>query len=247
MKRKILTVLVGLMVACGAMAQEQAFGLQVGYAQPTLREPKAGTYSTKDFSNKTLYKGFNVGLAYEGTIIQGFGTFFSVNYTFGADAKEWKSMYPNQMVPRSRDKASMHSLSVRSDWQYKFTVAKETYLLLYTGPVIGVNLSMKNTKEIEVMNSSMTKVDHVDKVVYNRLTENNQELYPQLLRYNIQWGVGAGFQYQRYYIRGGYDFGITNEFKYKYMTEVEGQTLEMRNRCRLDNWHVSLGIYLWQN
>lgn len=245
--KKILSILFVLVVAGEVFAQEQAVGLQIGYAQPSLREPKAGSYSTTDISNKTLYKGFNVGLAYEGTIIQGFGTFFALNYTFGTDATEWKAMYPNQMVPRSRDKASMHGLSIRSDWQYKFTVAKETYLLLYTGPVIGVNLSMKNTKETEIMDASGIKVDYIDKKVYNRLTENNQELFPQLLRYNIQWGIGAGFQYQRYYIRGGYDFGITNEFKYKYVTEVEGQTLEMRNRCRLDNWHVSLGIYLWQN
>lgn len=245
--KKFLAFVFVLVVAGEIVAQEQALGLQIGYSQPSLREPKAGTYSTKDISNKTLYKGFNVGLAYEGTIIQGFGAFFSLDYTFGADVNDWKPLYSNQLVPRTRDKASYHGLSVRADWQYKFAVAKETYLLLYTGPVIGVNLSMKNTKETEIMDASMTKVDHVDQKVYNRLTENNQELYPQLLRYNIQWGVGAGFQYQRYYIRGGYDFGITNEFKYKYVTEVEGQTLEMRNRCRLDNWHVSLGIYLWQN
>jgi len=56
---------------------------------------------------------------------------------------------------------------------------------------------------------------------------------------NITWGVGAGFQYRRYFLRGGYDFGLLNPYKY---TDFESGT---HTHGRLDQWEIKIGMYLW--
>jgi hypothetical protein len=61
----------------------------------------------------------------------------------------------------------------------------------------------------------------------------------QLKRLNVTWGVGAGFQYKRYFLRGGYDFGLI--VPYKSADFVNGN----HTRGRLDQWNIKVGVYLW--
>ena len=56
---------------------------------------------------------------------------------------------------------------------------------------------------------------------------------------NITWGLGAGFQYKRYFLRGGYDFGLLNPYK---NTDFENG---IHTRGRLDQWEIKIGMYLW--
>ena len=58
-------------------------------------------------------------------------------------------------------------------------------------------------------------------------------------RLNITWGVGAGFQYKRYFLRGGYDFGLINP--YKSADFANG----VHTRGRFDQWSIKLGAYFW--
>ena len=51
--------------------------------------------------------------------------------------------------------------------------------------------------------------------------------------------IGAGFQDKRYFLRGGYDFGLINP--YKNADFVNGN----HTRGRLDQWSIKLGVYLW--
>ena len=63
-------------------------------------------------------------------------------------------------------------------------------------------------------------------------------------RTNVMWGVGAGFRYKRYFLRGGYDFGITNPYRDRYFDISTGN--QWRRKGRFDQWSIKLGIYLWQ-
>jgi hypothetical protein len=62
-----------------------------------------------------------------------------------------------------------------------------------------------------------------------------------LKRLNVTWGVGAGLQYERYFIRGGYDFGLINPYQ---LRQFPGE--DVYTRGRIDQWQVKVGIYLWQ-
>jgi hypothetical protein len=59
--------------------------------------------------------------------------------------------------------------------------------------------------------------------------------------------LGAGFQYDRYFLRGGYDFGLINPYKASHhfdYTETNGGN--PRTRGRFDQWQIKLGMYLWE-
>jgi hypothetical protein len=61
----------------------------------------------------------------------------------------------------------------------------------------------------------------------------------------VTWGVGAGFQYKRYFLRGEYDFGLINPHRYGQFVNIAGETMDRNTRGRLDQWSIRIGMYLW--
>ena len=227
---------------------KQGFGFQIGWAQPVLR---LNSPTSKDtLANTVKLKGLKVGLTYDASYIAGFGSTIGLNYTFGMSNSGWKSE-PNIYgleYPKSRTLITYHQLELFVDWQYKFEVAKETYLILYTGPSIqcGLDFSMRIDRQEEVPpgsgNISTTYGDRYDAYNVEKYDEGTDPYRREdnaLKRLNVTWGVGAGFQYKRYFLRGGYDFGLINPYKNADFTTGN------HTRGRLDQWNIRLGVYLW--
>lgn len=230
-------VMLCIIVASAAMAYSQSYvGVNVGYAQPITRLnlPVMGKESVL---NPTTYNGMKVGVIYDVTLIKGLGVSMGLNYTMGGNATEWKSKSSSIKYPQERSHGWYHQLEIPVDWQYKFQIAKDTWLMLYTGPTLqcGLSLQKKNyvndgkTVEMNAKNPTDNLYDADDTGVF------------ALKRLNVTWGVGAGFQYERYFLRGGYDFGIINPYKVDSFT---GQ--DIYTRGRFDQWQIKLGMYLWQ-
>ncbi len=228
MKRYFLFVAI-LCLAVSVRAKElpkQGFGLQIGWAQPELR---LNSTTSKDTLHTTKLKGFKVGLVYDASIAAGFGASIGMNYTFGAAATKWAKKNTSFS---QRSQVLYHQAEVFVDWQYKFEVAKETYLILFTGPTIQCGIGWNKT---DFLRNEMT--DAVTTTTVNRYaTETADEL---LKRVNVTWGVGAGFQYRRYFLRGGYDFGLIVPYKNPDFTNGN------HARGRLDQWEIKIGAYLW--
>ncbi len=247
--KKIFVSIMMLGLAMSALAVDlpkQGFGLQIGWAQPILR---LNSPTSKDtLANTVKMNGFKVGVVYDASFIAGFGSSMGINYTFGYYTGPWKSRYVYNDFPKDRMTVSFHQLELFVDWQYKFEVAKETYLILYTGPTIqcGVALGMRIDQEVEnPMTGERTRIygDRFD--AYN-IGAHDDDLDPahhaqdnSLKRLNVTWGIGAGFQYKRYFLRGGYDFGLINP--YKNADFVNGN----HTRGRFDQWAIKVGVYLW--
>ena len=230
-------VMLCIIVASAAMAYSQSYvGVNVGYAQPITRLdlPVMGKESVL---NPTTYNGMKVGVVYDVTLIKGLGVSMGLNYTMGGNATDWKSKSSSIKYPQERSHGWYHQLEIPVDWQYKFQIAKDTWLMLYTGPTLqcGLSLQKKNyvndgkTVEMNAKNPTDNLYDADDTGVF------------ALKRLNVTWGVGAGFQYERYFLRGGYDFGIINPYKVDSFT---GQ--DIYTRGRFDQWQIKLGMYLWQ-
>ena len=230
-------VMLCIIVASAAMAYSQSYvGVNVGYAQSITRLnlPVMGKESVL---NPTFYNGMKVGVVYDATLIKGLGVSMGLNYTMGGNATEWKSKSSSIKYPQERSHGWYHQLEIPVDWQYKFQIAKDTWLTLYTGPTLqcGLSLQKKNyvndgkTVEMNAKNPTDNLYDAEDTGVF------------ALKRLNVTWGVGAGFQYERYFLRGGYDFGIINPYKVDSFT---GQ--DIYTRGRFDQWQIKLGMYLWQ-
>jgi hypothetical protein len=233
--KKIMMII--LILASTTMLYAQgSLGVQIGYAQPTtqLNTPDLGKTLTP-----TIYNGLKLGLVYETTIIKGFGVNMGLNYTFGANATDWMKKVTNQPVdyPKVRSKRQYHQLEIPIDWQYKFEIAKGTWLIVYTGPTLQCGLYMDEKWYIntgKVNGITLTQTENL----YSAEDMNDYALK----RINVTWGVGAGFQYERYFLRGGYDFGLINPYKAQ---SFEGQ--DINTRGRFDQWQIKIGMYLWES
>ena len=233
MQKIILCAILACATIQFANAQKQYIGVQVGFTQPTTRlnMPVSGKEKTL---TPTALNGFKVGVVYDATLVAGFGYTIGLNYTFGAKKTDWKSVGSNT-YPRSYKSTMYHQLEIPVDWQYKFEIAKKTWFMLYTGPTLQCGLAFKESTYNQITSSGDITIDAKDRY--------NMKSVFALNRLNVTWGVGAGLQYERYFIRGGYDFGLINPYKsdvFNISDEYSPYT-----RGRFDQWQLKIGIYLF--
>ena len=209
-------------------------GVQLSYARSITR---LNTPDNGKTLNPTGYNGWKVGFVYDATIVKGFGVSMGLNYTFGANATDWMKKVATQPggYPQIRSRGQYHQLEIPVDWQYKFEIAKRTWLMLYTGPTLQCGLIFKD-KWYARSDDKSNAFTHEE----NLYSEEDMEDYA-LKRLNVTWGIGAGFQYERYFLRGGYDFGLINPYKAQSFMGVDVYT-----RGRFDQWQVKLGMYFWE-
>ena len=234
--KRILSIclLISSIVTFAQAESHHAVGVQVGFAQPISRL-NLPVPEQKTELIPTTFNGFKVGVVYEETIVKGFGYTLGLNYTFGATTSPWKKIGAMD-YPRSQTQEMYHQLEIPVDWQYKFEIADKTYLILYTGPTLQLGLSYKQSNRTQLSpNGDIVSVDA------DRYT---QKSVFALDRLNVTWGVGAGFQYDRWFVRGGYDFGILNP--YKEATFHVSDEYSPYTRGRFDQWQIKIGMYLWE-
>jgi len=212
---------------------KQYFGVQVGFTQPITRlnQPVQGQEKTLA---PTTYNGLKIGLLYDATLIKGFGYSIGLNYTFAGHQSTWTDVNPNHSTKQEKEKKLYHQLELPVDWQYKFEIAQDFWLMLYTGPTLqfGLDFGGKSYTRPAPNQPAELKPNSVKDYYDNAHA---------LKRINVTWGVGAGIQYERYFIRGGYDFGLINPYKAQMFDEQDIYT-----RGRFDQWQIKLGMYLWE-
>ncbi len=213
-------------------------GFQLGFVRDLLRERK-GDNESKKFPYVTDLDGLKVGVVYDATIIKGFGVSMALNYTIAGAQEKWQTESSAFTGKKVRNSYLFQSLDIPIDWQYKFEIAKETYLILYTGPTIQYNFffQQKQQHKVDIPGQEKEWTDHIN---HYKIDADNDGKY-DYTQLNITWGVGAGFQYQRYFLRGGYDFGIYNPYKDRFI-DNQGKY----NNGRLDQWNLKIGMYLWE-
>ena len=232
MKRLLMTSVI-VMTMMTLHAQDY-IGVQLGYARSITR---LNTPENGKTLSATGYNGLKVGIVYDATIVKGFGATVGLNYTFGANATDWMKHIHTQPTefPQIRSRGQYHQLEIPVDWQYKFEIAQNTWLMLYTGPTLQCGLLFKDKWYARSDNKS-NAFTHEE----NLYSVEDMEDYA-LKRLNVTWGIGAGFQYERYFLRGGYDFGLINPYKAQSFLGEDIYT-----RGRFDQWQIILGMYLWE-
>lgn len=240
--KKIIIAAILLLSVSALYAQEgvTSFGFVAGFVEPVqyYRANKVPDKLTRDATD-----GFKIGFRFETGIIKGFGVAMELNYGFGADVNSYVAVVGQSTLFKEKRDHYYHYLELPVDWQYKFMIAKQTYLSVYTGPTLQCGLvnyyDVKQKLGDDIINKERIDVYKIDE----------DEKYDPYLnldynRVNVTWGVGVGFQYKRYFIRGGYDFGIMPCYHDTYYNE--SATDGWNRRGRLDQWQIKLGIYLWE-
>lgn len=237
------SILCAILVCCNILLlnaeSKQYVGVQLGFTQPITRL-NAPVPDQKTTLNTTIYNGLKIGAIYDATIIKGFGYAIGINYTFGGNHTDWRKKFSTQPgdYPKIRTRGQYHQLELVVDWQYKFEIAKDTWLILYTGPTIQCGLNLSDKWYVQ----SAPNTENFD-FIENHYDVESAEDYA-IKRLNVTWGIGAGFQYERYFIRGGYDFGLVNPYKAQSFNISDDY--QPYTRGRFDQWQIKVGMYLWE-
>lgn len=230
--KRILIICVIAMTMTSLHAQEY-LGVQIGYANPITRLNVA---DNKNTLFPTSYHGMKIGFVYDATLWKGLGVSMGLNYTFGTNVTDWTKKVSTQqgLYPQVRSRGQYHQLEIPVDWQYKFEIAQNTWIILYTGPTLQCGLALNDKWYIRLNKDSESILKEE-----NLYSEQDMADYA-LKRLNVTWGIGAGFQYEKYFLRGGYDFGIINPYK------AQSFNNGIYTRGRFDQWQIKLGMYLWE-
>lgn len=231
--KRLLVICVITMTMANIHAQEY-FGVQIGYANPITR---LNTPNNKNTLVPSSYSGIKVGAVYDATLWKGLGVTMGLNYTFAAN-KTQKTSPAVGLYPQTYSRGQYHQLEIPVDWQYKFEIAKHTWIMLYTGPTLqcGLAFNSKNYITYDGKTDNLHPINPNDNYYSEEDTKDKA-----LKRLNVTWGIGAGFQYERYFLRGGYDFGLINPYKAQTFNNADIYT-----RGFFDQWQIKLGMYLWE-
>ncbi len=230
MKKRILfTIFVCCNILLIHAESNQYVGFQLGFSQPITRL-NAPTVGFETTLNPTIHNGFKAGFVYDATIVKGFGYTIGINYTFGENHTDWEKI-GDYDYPRKKTQSIYHQLEIPVDWKYKFQIAQNTWLILYTGPTLQYGLSFDRNTQKQIAPNGEIEV-----------TKHNR--YDDFKHLNVTWGLGAGFQFDRYFLRGGYDFGLINPYKAKQF--IVSDDYQPYTRGRFDQWQIKVGMYLWK-
>lgn len=249
-----------MVMALSVMAQEGThnIGITLGFGETDIRERANG--DSKKLSELFQLDGITFGLVYETTFVKGLGMQVGLGYRHGTLVGKWKStnkfnaQMPNFPDVKIREVNIQQRLEMPIDLQYKFEIARYTYLGIYTGPTFQVNVSsstryyIKNNTPLndDVIRQAMAACGLSDvspKDYFTRLSFDNDNIV-DYHRWNITWGVGMVFQYKQFFLRGGYDFGILNPYNDKFYNYTAD--LGYNRMGRVDQWQIKLGMYFWQ-
>ncbi len=233
MKHKLMLMWLALAWCATLFAQDdmQHFGMQIGFQRPLLREATAA--EPKKLSNVTSMNGLRVGLVYDATLIKGFGVSLALNYNVASRYTAWQDGSGLTKYPQTRRQYVMQSIELPIDWQYKFEIAKQTYVIVYTGPAFEYLFTFKQNSYSRTYDQKVTRVS--DSYFDYDTDLDSQCDYRQ---FNLKWSVGGGVQFQNYFIRAGYDFGIISPYNDRY-----NSLLDIERHGRFDGWNVRAGIY----
>lgn len=251
----IIIICVSMVIVNHAYAKlpNHAIGLQLGFNEtifrvnsPTIIQPKDPNILSKD-----VMDGFKIGCVYDVNFYKGLGCVVSLNYSFGANIQDWQDYYYNergiwipQPIYQNKSTTMLHKLDIAFDMQYKIEIAKDTWLLAYTGPTIQGVLALSENNDFR------GKIDKKEPIV--PIVSHPSKVVQYYNPFNVSWGIGIGFQYEKYFIRGGYDFGLVNplrveqfnEMNFNGVNEYKGDDRYVRGRN--DQWQIKIGMYLWQ-
>lgn len=98
-----------------------------------------------------------------------------------------------------------HNLTIPVRMFYTIPLWKELNLFFYTGPQLHIGLAERDYMQTHISDAvALWMADQGLPVAPYDKMEN------ELLRANIQYGVGGGLEWDRYRLQSGYDFGLNN-------------------------------------
>lgn len=187
------------------------YRLEAGYIQANQR--------TKNYTYPDLYlHGARIGATFTFLLPYRFGLQTGVLYsiTYGRNEQHWRSMdAPSVQTEYIQHRILEHSLVIPVRCFYTIPLWKKLNMFFYTGPQLQIGLAEQDYMQLHLSEGTQAWLQSkgIPTAPYDRLGEG--ELY----RTSIQYGLGGGFEWDKYRLQAGYDFGLNNLVKQKIIAD----------------------------
>lgn len=195
--------------------EEYSFGMEyrieAGYAQHNQ--------VTRGLTFPDLYlHGVRVGATFTFLLPIHFSLQTGVLYTlvYGRQNQHWRSIdAPSVQEEYIRHRVLEHNLTVPVRVFYTVPIWKKLNIFFYTGPQLHIGLAEKDymQKHLSAGAEAWLASQGIPVEPYDRYAD-------ELIRANIQWGLGGGLEWDKYRLQSGYDFGLNNMVKHP---QISGQ------------------------
>ncbi|MBQ7697838.1 MAG: outer membrane beta-barrel protein [Paludibacteraceae bacterium] len=191
------------------------YRVEAGYVQ------NAHLSDNKTYEN-TYMHGFRLGATADFLLPLHFSMQAGILYTFtyGTAMQNWAYMsYEDYVSPdpvtgmvyagKINHHLYEHQLTIPVRAYYTIPLWRQLNLFFYTGPQLQIGLALKDDMQADLSTATKQWFASVGQPYepYDRYAAG--ELY----RTTFQWGLGGGFEWDRYRLQAGYDFGLNNQVK----------------------------------
>lgn len=135
------------------------------------------------------------------------GLLYSLAY--GRQEQHWRSLdAPSVQTEYILHRVLEHNLTIPVRCFYTIPLWKQLNMFFYGGPQLHIGLAENDYMETHLSdkNKEWMQAEGIHVEPYDRMQE-------ELIRANIQLGVGGGFEWDRYRLQAGYDFGLNNQVR----------------------------------
>lgn len=196
MKKALKIRLLVALVATTCFVNAQTYRLEVGYNNPQ----RGGSQVSS-----TFFQGIKLGGSAEFEYKNNFSLLTGVLYNVAYSDK--LQGYPNSATVTY--KTLGHFLDIPLRINYTYPISKSLKIFGFAGPNINIglaqNMEITSTQTYNPANPSQATY-YVKPGKFNSYADSDYLLN----RINIQLGAGAGVQWKKFQIKGGYDFGLNN-------------------------------------
>lgn len=184
------------------------YRLEVGYAQHEQR--------TQNLSYPNMYlHGVRIGATFDFLLPMHFSIQTGLLYTltYGKNEQHWRSLsMQTTQTEYITHRVLEHNLTIPVRAYYTIPLWKQLRLFFYTGPQLHIGLSEYDYMQTHLSSEAEAWLNgEKEPLITSKVpTQPYDRFGEELIRANIQWGLGGGMEWDRYRVQAGYDFGLNN-------------------------------------
>ena len=191
------------------------YRIEAGYVQHWQK--------ARDISFPDMYlHGVRLGATFTFKLPMRFGLQTGLLYTlvYGRNEQHWRSQdAPSVQTEYLKHRVLEHNFTIPVRAYYTIPLWKQLNLFFYTGPQLHIGLAENDYMDVHLSDGAKTWLNG-----QGIKTEPYDRMADEIIRANIQWGLGGGLEWDCYRLQSGYDFGLNNLVKHKltktqYMSE----------------------------
>ena len=204
--------------------------IEVGFLQPYER-------SVDSTANNTFLNGGKIGFLVDFNLPYNLGIQTGLRYelAYGVNTQHYRSAdNSNVGIEYLRHKMLKHSVNIPIRAVYTQQLWRELAMTFYTGPSFQIGLAYSDNTLNALSDSTLSwLLNNSPDPSLVKFEEHDYYKDKLYRRFNLQWGIGLGLQWQNWRLEGGYNFGLINQCKYQ-------PNIGKRSQMHEWTWEVSI-------